>query len=322
MDKIKVNLSYYVYSTIYNDAENFGIIKNNQEPNINLFCNMIIKSLYQERFNKVEQTRNKFKNKLINYLPQEELDDVLNDISKTIAETYNDFSNQYHDYFIMIRPKKEYEYIFDTIIENHLRNDTISNYFRSLFVEYTSYSQEDRELLIFKDLYLTLNKAIKNHNIIKIKINNNYKIFKPYQVVNTKEKLYNFLIGLETTSNNKNRCLSLHLYKINQVLLTNDTFIFSNKEINALDQIILKGPQFSSSGFCECKVELTEKGLKKWKTIFMHRPIPTKIENNFIYFYSSCDQLFNYFSRFGKDVKIIYPDFLKKKIYLFHKEAL
>ena len=66
MDKIKVNLSYYVYSTIYNDAENFGIIKNNQEPNINLFCNMIIKSLYQERFNKVEQTRNKFKNKLIN----------------------------------------------------------------------------------------------------------------------------------------------------------------------------------------------------------------------------------------------------------------
>ena len=53
MDKIKVNLSYYVYSTIYNDAENFGIIKNNQEPNINLFCNMIIKSLYQERFNKV-----------------------------------------------------------------------------------------------------------------------------------------------------------------------------------------------------------------------------------------------------------------------------
>ena len=322
MDKIKVNLSYYVYSTIYNDAENFGIIKNNQEPNINLFCNMIIKSLYQERFNKVEQTRNKFKNKLINYLPQEELDDVLNDISKTIAETYNDFSNQYHDYFIMIRPKKEYEYIFDTIIENHLKNDTISNYFRSLFVEYTSYSQEDRELLIFKDLYLTLNKAIKNHNIIKIKINNNYKIFKPYQVVNTKEKLYNFLIGLETTSNNKNRCLSLHLYKINQVLVTNDTFIFSNSEINALDKIILKGPQFSSSGFCECKVGLTEKGLKKWKTIFMHRPIPTKIENNFIYFYSSCDQLFNYFSRFGKDVKIIYPDFLKKKIYLFHKEAL
>lgn len=317
MDKIKVNLSYLCYSTLLHDAEAFNVVKKNGEINMNYFYNEIIVHLYEKRWAQINQTKKYYHELLSQYLPPKKLDSIVNDISRSINENFNDFSKQYHSYSILIRPRKEYDLIFQTILENHLINDTISNYFRSIFIEYCSLSQDERELLLFENNVNTINKAISMKSQIKIVFNDQTILFSPYCITATKEKLYNFVIGRLEPS----KIISLHLYKIKKILPLKESFSFSNEEINQFEAILSKGPQYFSDNYCSSCIEFTPTGLKKWKKIYLNRPLPCAIEGNRYYFDCNFEQQFQYFSRFGKDIKVIYPKSLIKALTKFHKEA-
>lgn len=316
MDKIKVNLSYICYSTLLHDAEAFNIVKKNGEVNMNYFYNEVIIHLYEKRWTQINQTKKYYHELLSQYLPPKKLDEIINDISLSINENFNDFSKQYHSYSILIRPRKEYDLIFQTILENHLMNDTISNYFRSIFIEYCSLSQDERELLLFENNVNTINKAISNKSQIKIVINNQAVLFSPYCITATKEKLYNFVLGRLG-----NKIISVHLYKIEKILPLKESFTFSNDEIKLFEDILNKGPQYFSDYYCSSCVEFTPLGLKKWKKIYLNRPIPYAIEGNKYYFDCNFDQQLQYFIRFGKDIKVLYPKSLIKALTKFHKDA-
>lgn len=320
MDKIKVNLSYLCYSTLLHDAEAFGILKKNGEVNMNYFYNEVIVHLYEKRWNSINQIKKHYNDYLSKYLPEEKLDTIVNDITKSIYDNYNDLSKQYHANSILIRPRKEYEIIFETIIENHLSNDTISNYFRSLFLEYSSLNQDDRELLLFEKIVDDINKAITSNSKVKLKINDEYVIFAPYCISATKEKLYNFVIGSVKDRNIK-KIIPIHLYKIKQVLPLKESYFFSKQEIASIENMILQGPQYFINNYCSACIQLTYIGQKKWKKMYLNRPIPYLIEENKYFFECSFEQLFQYFIRFGKEVTVIYPNQLKNALIKFHQEA-
>ena len=62
--------------------------------------------------------------------------------------------------------------------------------------------------------------------------------------------------------------------------------------------------------------------MDKFRKIYVHRPVPTRVENNNFYFECAYTQLVQYFVRFGSDAKIIYPQSVRDEVYNFHRRAL
>ena len=51
-----------------------------------------------------------------------------------------------------------------------------------------------------------------------------------------------------------------------------------------LNNMIKVGPQFIAGEFIDAKVQLTNLGLRKYRTIFLNRPVPYKKEDNIFSF--------------------------------------
>ena len=60
------------------------------------------------------------------------------------------------------------------------------------------------------------------------------------------------------------------------------------------------GPQFAYEKDTEICVRLTDKGKEMFKKMYLHRPTPTRIEDDCYYFDCSKNQIIQYFFRFGR----------------------
>lgn len=320
-EKIKVNLSYNVYNLLQKDMEDFRFHLKNDSPNKNLFYNTIIKNMVDEHKKESEIVRNKLSNILNNHIKSKE---IFNDVLEEIEELYNyrieDKTNRSHGYYISFRPSKKYEEIYEEIENYELKNNTISNYYRNLFNDYARLPQDERERIVFKDELKLIESAIANKKIINIKLNNNSLEFFPYEIVRTNDELYNYLIG-GIRKNGRLHCLSLHLFKCNQMIKTKNTFEFTKDEKKHLDEILIYGPREVERRTVLSKIKLTPKGIKKYKSMYLNRPIPINIEDNIYTFNCSQENLFIYFCRFGIDAEILEPQNLKGRIIAFHRRA-
>lgn len=321
MEKIKVNLSYLTYSTIINDAEAFLIYKANGEINKNEIFNRIVANLATEEFNNKIAKKNKYKELLSKYVDDSNKLNTIIDNIELIEANNKVKRSEVYDQIVMIRPTKMYEDIFNKIIYNYLDNLSISAYFRNLFDYYASLNQDEREKVIFKNQLDSINEAIKNGITIKTKMINNIVDFHVYKVVTTKEKMFNYVLGVIQTANDRRKTISIHLNKIDTVVLSNKLINLYKNEINMLDHMIERGAQYIAGEYIEAKIELTKAGIRKYRSIFLNRPISYKVEGNYYYFYSSRTQLFQYFSRFGKDAYVIKPRKLQDDLLNYYKEG-
>ena len=318
MEKIKVNLSYLTYSTIINDAEAFQIYKANGEINKNEIFNRIVANLSEVDFmNKIEK-KNKYKELFSKSIDDEKVIKSLVEEIELINENNKVKRNDIYDQIVMIRPSKVYEDIFNKIIYNYLDNISISAYFRNLFDYYASLFQEERERIIFKRELENLNEALHNNLAIKLKLMNITTTFNIYKVVTSKEKLFNYVLGVMENDNNKRKTVSIHLNKVKDVILTSKESILYKNEIDMLKNMIEVGPQFIAGEFLDAKIGLTNLGLRKYRSIYLNRPIPYKKENNIFYFKCSRNQLFQYFCRFGKDAYVIKPNILREDLLKYY----
>lgn len=321
MEKIKVNLSYLTYSTIINDAEAFQIYKANGEINKNEIFNRIVANLSTYDFENKAKKKNKYYDILSDVIADSK---TINDLIEKLEQA-NEINkikrNDVYDQVVMIRPTKVYEDVFNKIIYNYLDNTSISSYFRNLFDYYASLYQEERERIIFKKELDRVNEAIKHSLSIKIKIGNSISTFNVYKVVSSKEKLFNYVLGVMETPSNKRKTISLHLNKVKDVIIINKSTILHKNEIEMLDNMIKVGPQFIAGEFIDAKVQLTNLGLRKYRNIFLNRPVPYKKEENIFYFKCSRNQLFQYFSRFGVDAFVIEPKILRDDLLKFHQSS-
>ena len=308
MLKIKVNIDKETYQKLILDMISFKIIKKDNTPNKNKFMNLLFINYYEEYNEEINQLINQINDASKKYKIKN--NDFINDIVFNILTKTNQSLTTYYSESLTFYFSKENEFIFNTINANL----SASTYFRRLIECYLKLPQYKREQIIFKQNYLIINNAIKNHQTIKIKLDNNEILINPYKIGPSKEELFSYLLGV-----NNNYPLSIHLSKIKAIVTLKDTFTLTKEIKHHLDLILNLGIQFPFKNICKAEIILSNQGKKKFKAKYLNRPTPVKIEDNHYYFECSFEQLFTYFASFGENMKIISPDYLAKSIYKLYK---
>ena len=320
--KVKVNIPFDVNRCLENDMKSFGFIKNDGNINKNKFINLLLKNYYLVFSSQEDKLIKKIENHLFsNYslsIDKNIANEILSISKQQVYEEkyYNDYSMQ----FIII---KENEKIFNTIEKYYLRNRSISQYFREMFISYATHKQDYREKLLFPDLVNKIEKAISENKKIIITFKNNESIIMdPFALDQTKEELYNYLIGVTNNIDGTREICSRKLHKIDNVIISNDELVISKKEKYYLTKTMEHGSQFPINQVCDSIIELTTKGEKNYNDFYLNRPKYYKKEGNKYYFDCSYAQLEFYFFKFGKDVQIISPLNLRNRFSKKYHQAL
>lgn len=321
MDKIKINLDGLTLNKLNDDMLIFGFYKNNGTINKNKFLNILMKN-YFPIYDKLATS---YIDKYTKIMNSHVIDSKLcNEIINSLIASNKLFSYNKEEKLsssINFKPANSNIHILNIISSKYLNFQSLSSFFRNLIERYLSLPQYKREQIIYSDTYELINEAISNKRKIIVCFNGKKKEIIPYKLVNNKEEIYNYLIGL--ASNDKSGAiLSLHLYKIDYVYIKPEKFIIDDLDQEKLEKVIYHSPQFPFYFEEKCSIRLTPDGIKLYNKKYLNRPTPYKIENDTYYFDCSFMQILIYFFSFGKDAKILEPEQLRNKFKDKYLEAL
>lgn len=315
MEKIKVNVSSSVANILKKDMELFGFFKGEDDINTNKFINTLIANYYDL----IEEEKEKLTNDIAIIIKKNGQDEN-EELSSIIAEYFLEykFKDELFDTSISFKPTAVSKDAFLNI-ESSINKIGFSKYFRILFSSYAMKPQYNRERIIFKDKVSLINDAIKNKHALSLKQNDKRVFIFPYKLIFSGEELFNYLICFDES----NKPISLRLSNIDGLVYTKKKFDLNADIKNKLDVLIKMGPQyaFDVTGVHEYAVKLTDKGLKMFKKIYIHRPKIDRKEDNILYFKCSYQQIYQYFFRFGKEAYVMYPNLLSKKMRKDYRDA-
>ena len=303
--KIKVNLPKKVYDILINDMECFGFTKSDGSVNKNGFINTLLK-MYFSTFTKNE---NETIRKVVDQAKIKE--EVFEEIySLLFEETFKKEGNYNKDLqFIISKDNKD---LCEEIFDFHLRNRSISQFFREMFILYSVNPQDKREEILFKSIINKINLIIKNNKkaLIYFK-NNSKKEIDLYQIVPTKEEYFNYILGV-IENNKKREIVSYHLYDISNVIeIEKKESSFSKEEKEKLELTIFQNPAFAINRIEDVEVELSEVGLRLFNLWVHDRPNPYKVEGNKYFFKACLIHIAIYFFKFASEAKILKPKLVK-----------
>lgn len=321
MEKIKIYVTERIESVLEKDAEGFEFFKSDgRTVNKNALLTKLIVNYHTNFTEQQTVLMNFLKNKMKSVSANEK---TLNDLCFDLSEKLSGFDivrGEKFDRMVSLKPTKESESVIEYIEEYCLMGRTLSEYFRSMFASYASLPQDKREQIIFKTQYDAIRQAIKDKKCVFVTTTRNenkrYEL-SPYDIATSKEEMHCYVLGFIWS------CNPMRLSRIKSVTQIAKDARFSKKQIETFEKMKLFGPQFRyglDDG--EVLVELTQNGINKFGNIYVHRPIPTKVEGNRYYFECSHMQVVQYFERFGEDAKVIYPNSVREEIIDFHKRAL
>ena len=304
MLKIKVMLDIKAYTDLLNDMNSYFILKNDKTINKNKFMNVLFKNYYDEYENK----RLKLKEKILTYFDKNGISNssiMADELSFKLLNNYES-KELYFDKGITFNLIDEEEFIFKSL--DNLKYETASLYFRNLIYSYLSLKSYERENIIYKDVLNVFNKAILNNKILKIKIENEELDILPYKALNNLDDKYTYLLALKA-----NRTpFSINISKIINIIEKKDYYKFTKEEIEQLETIINKNIEYPNITNEITKIRLTDLGMKLYEKNYYNRPEYIKRTGNTLYFNNSINQLYDYFISFGRKIKILDNNKLKK----------
>lgn len=319
-EKIKIYVSKRTKEILDKDAELFEFFKKNGEINRNEFLNTLImnySSYYEEEINKLT---NNIKKDLASIITSHnDLEYLSNKLSHMINQKGSKTELDNYSEVLSLKPTKASQ---DTIIyiqNTALSTTTLSNYFRDMFISYTSKTQDEREKIIFKDIYNDVLSAIEKGNTISIittKKPTKVQLVLPWKLASAKEELFNYLLA-----EYNNRPLTYRLSRIKKVIINNEKAIFNKDVIKSLELMNEYGPQYIINTPEEICVYLSNKGLEMFDLFYVHRPTPYKKEGHYYYFKCSKIQIELYFRRFGYHAHIITPTSLEESMKSFYENS-
>ena len=323
MEKIKIYVTERIASILEKDAEGFEFFKKDgRTVNKNALLTNLIVNYHNGFMQQQEELTNFFRKKISSSAAVN--GKALNDLCFDLCERLNERSaapnGEKFDKLVSLKPTKESEPIIDYVERYCLAGRTLSEYFRSMFASYAALPQDKRELIIFKQQYDALTRAIKENKRVFITTRWGFdqKIdCAPFDVATSKEELHCYVLVATRSS------LPIRLSRIVSVTQLAVNAEFTQKQIETFEKMKTYGPQFiygQNDG--EVLVELTAKGIDKFKKIYVHRPVPVRVENNYYFFNCSHSQIVQYFVRLGADAKIVYPQNVRDEVYNFHRRAL
>ena len=310
MEKIKINLDKLTLAKLYEDMISFNFYKSDMKINKNGFLNILIKNYFPLYDKEASQKINKYSKIVTNHLGiNYRSNEIINDLIK--ADNMFAFSKkEILDAHISFKPSNSNFKIIQTILSKYLPLQSLASFFRSLIEHYLSLPQYKREQIIFNETYSLIKESIEANRKILIHINKEVKEVIPYKIVTNKEEIYNYLVCIIESPNHL-QIHSFHLYKIDYVHLIPEKYIINEDYIQKLEKVASTYPQFPHTEQQLAKIQLTSEGIKLFKTKYLNRPTPYKIENNIYYFDCAHIQLLIYFFSFGKEAKILEPNNLK-----------
>jgi len=323
MEKLKIYVTERIANILEKDAEGFEFFKaDGRTVNKNALLTNLIVNYYNNFTKQQTELLTFFKNKIGPSVSvgERKLNELCFDLCERLNERNAAPNGEKFDRLVSFKPTKESEPVIEYIERYCLMGRTLSEYFRSMFASYAALPQDKRELIVFKPQYDALIKAIKEKKRVFITTRRSYDKrteCAPYEIVSSKEELHCYMLAAMGS------CNPIRLSRIVSVTQLASDAEFTQSQIALFEKMKTYGPQFIyGANDEEVLVELTKKGIEKFKAIYVHRPIPTKVENNYYYFDCSRSQIVQYFVRFGQDARIIYPQHIRDEVFNFHRRAL
>lgn len=320
MEKIKINLDKVTLAKLYDDMIYFNFYKKDMKINKNGFLNVLIQNYFPIYDRQATNQINKCSTIIINHLGvNNRANNIINDLIK--SDSMFAFSKkEILDCHISFKPNNCNLKIINTILNKYLNYQSLAAFFRNMIQHYLSLSQYKREQIIFNEIYTLIQESIDHNRKVIIQIKGETKEVIPYKIVTNKEEIYNYLVCLIENTNHI-QIHSFHLYKIECVYLVPEKYIIDQVHLDKLEKISSTFPQFPYTEKQHSIIKLTNEGVKLFKTKYLNRPTPYKIENDIYYFDCAHIQLLIYFFSFGKEAKILEPSNLKEMFRAKYLEA-
>jgi hypothetical protein len=318
-EKIKIYISEKTGRILDKDAELFEFLRKDGRINRNAFLNTLILNY----FGQYSEQRARQTGRITEELRKAGIEeDLLPSLSEKLLQTAGSDPAvpERLDTVISLKPTRRSSDVIRYIEAAYLGNTTLSRYFRDLFVSYVSMPQDEREKIIFQEQFQTVAEAIRLHRKISF-ITERYPgrlyTVSPYMIVSSREELFNYLLAA-----NEDWPYTFRMSRIRAVRISSEEAGFSERVLASLKKTARYGPQFPIVTDTEIRVRLSERGIRQFRSIYLHRPVPEKTEENIYYFRCSPFQIFQYFTRFGKDAVVLEPADLYDRIRTFYAEAV
>ncbi|MBO4979687.1 MAG: hypothetical protein J6D16_04700 [Clostridia bacterium] len=310
-EKIKVSVPVSIRELLCKDAEDFRIWKPSGEANVNAFINLLVMNYYEEFAADEDALRDKIE-KALSSIPEKYAKVAFDEVLRAITSREREGHAREKSVAISFKPTKLTEGVFLHIENVLLRNDTLSSFYRKLFVSYAQKTKNEREKIIHRQNYELLYRAISRGQQVCLSLENEkiYGGVSVYAIAPARDELFNYALVF---SDGKNR--TIRLSKIKTVSLLADAADIPEESRRLFDRQIVCGAQYPiyATDDKPIRVQLSEKGKELFNKIYLYRPIPTKIEGDVYTFECSANQVLYYFERFGAEALILSP----KKLGIF-----
>ena len=309
-EKIKISVPDRIYELLRKDAKDFRVLKPSGEENLNAFINSLVVNFYEEFSADDERLRESIKGAL-SAIPEKYAKEAFSEVMNAITKREKE-ENLGKSVALSFKPTKSSESVTIYIENVLLKNESISSFYRRLFIAYSKKLKNEREKIIHKQNYELLINAVKNELQVCISLDNGhvYNDVSVYAIESAKDELFNYVLCF---SDKKNRTLRLAKIKTVSILTKNATI--PEESQGMFNRQIACGAQYPiySTDNDPIRVQLSAKGRELFDKIYLYRPIPMGIDGDVYIFNCSANQVLYYFERFGSEALILSP----KKLGIF-----
>ena len=310
-EKIKISLPKNTLDVLKKDCAEFKITKENGKPNMNAFINTLIVNFY-ESFSASEETLHQELKNALSLIPDYYKEQAFENVVKVFAKRGNYTNKKVDSTTFSFKPTKGSEKALLYIEHVLLQSESLSSFYRRMFLAYTQKTKNEREKIIHKENFDILQKAVKQgvQVCIQLQSGNVMNNISVYAITPSKDELFNYVLICDNHHN-----LTMRLASIKTVsILPNASHILEENKMLFDRQIACAAqyPMYSTDNE-PIKVQLTEKGKKLFEKIYLYRPTPVSIDGDIYTFDCSANQLLYYFERFGDNALILSP----KKLGIF-----
>jgi hypothetical protein len=197
---IKISVSDFVLRILQNDAEKFGFLKKEKEPNLNGLLNKLIPNLLNFRKSRREEIYRVLKRDFA----REDTEKIYESVNTVIDQVYfSDAELQCLDDTKWFRPSTKQTAVFDEIeqSETKITGQTKTEYIRGLLNEYSRLPQYKRETIVFYDELFNFSKASETGKIFHATLNGkSIRMFAFHYVYGFTYDQTNYLIGYDITN--------------------------------------------------------------------------------------------------------------------------
>jgi hypothetical protein len=306
-----VGLSYLTYNILIQDIHNFKCYKKDHTINKNLFFNRLISSYCDDVASSLHQRHSKINDIILQAENTLLKESTLTHIDDYLIQESEAHTSEKLDHHVSISLNKV-NLALSEKIEKLIAPLPISTFFRFVFNQYVALRQDERERILFKDEIELIQRAIDTKRSISMDLGLKTKvIISPYKFLSTKHHLYYYIIGTKEES------FELYnIHKISNIKILNSKIKISSSLEKTIKAQLSTDLNYGQDKYINCKVVLTEEGVKRWERFYQNRPEVEKIEGNEYYFYAPTTILYTYFLRFLEDAYVAYPASLQRKLKL------